>query len=54
VIGHRLASLRGTDRILVIDKGRLIEQGAPAELMRAGSRYSELFASQLGAEKLSA
>jgi ATP-binding cassette, subfamily B, bacterial len=52
VIGHRLASLRGTDRILVIDQGRLVEEGSASSLIRSGSRYSELFASQLMPEKL--
>jgi ABC-type multidrug transport system fused ATPase/permease subunit len=51
IIGHRLASLRGADRVIVIDGGRLIEQGAPEALMHAGSRYRELFASQLETER---
>jgi ATP-binding cassette subfamily B protein len=42
VIAHRLATIRDADRILVLDKGRLIDQGSHDELVRKGGRYAEL------------
>jgi ATP-binding cassette, subfamily B, bacterial len=51
IIGHRLASLRGADRVLVIDKGQFVEEGSPQSLMSGASRYGALFASQLSKEK---
>ncbi|HXR98360.1 MAG TPA: ABC transporter ATP-binding protein [Terriglobales bacterium] len=40
VISHRLASLLATDRILVMDGGRLVEHGAPAVLDATGGYYA--------------
>jgi ATP-binding cassette subfamily B protein len=34
IVAHRLGTLRHADRILVLDQGRLVEQGAPDELLR--------------------
>jgi ATP-binding cassette subfamily B protein len=42
VIAHRLATIRDADRILVLEKGRLIDQGTHAELIARGGRYAEL------------
>ena len=42
VIAHRLSTLRGADRLLVFDQGRLVEQGSPAELLEQGGLYSTL------------
>ena len=36
VIAHRLATIRDADRILVLDKGRLIDQGTHDELVKQG------------------
>ena len=47
LIGHRLSSLRCADRIVVVEGGRVVENGTPEALLRAGSRYHELFAAQL-------
>lgn len=46
VIAHRLSTIHGADTILVMDHGRLIEQGTHRELMRAGGFYHELYTSQ--------
>jgi ATP-binding cassette subfamily B protein len=42
IIAHRLSTVRHADRILVIDRGRVVEQGTHAELMAMGGHYSRL------------
>lgn len=41
-IAHRLSTLRNADRILVFDRGRLIEEGSHAELLDADGTYARL------------
>ncbi len=50
VIAHRLATIRDADRILVLEKGRLIDQGTHAELTSRGGRYAELAKLQFRAD----
>ena len=42
VIAHRLSTIAHADRILVMEKGRIVEQGRHEELMQANSRYREM------------
>ena len=42
VIAHRLATVQEADRILVLDGGRIIEQGSHRQLMASGGRYRDL------------
>ena len=42
MISHRIATVRDADRILVLEGGRIVEQGRHAELITAGGLYSEL------------
>ena len=46
VIAHRLATIRGADRILVLDQGGAAEQGTHRELLAAGGVYAQLYAAQ--------
>jgi ATP-binding cassette subfamily B protein len=43
VIAHRLSTVRAMDRILVFDRGAVVEEGTHATLMRQGGIYRELF-----------
>ena len=46
VIAHRLSTIRAADLILVIEKGRIIEQGTHHDLIRDGGRYHDLYTEQ--------
>jgi len=46
VIAHRLSTIRNADTIVVMDAGRIVEQGDHAELIARQGRYAELYESQ--------
>ncbi len=46
VIAHRLSTIRGADVILVMERGRIVEQGSHDELLAAGGSYAALYRSQ--------
>lgn len=47
-IAHRLSTLRGMDRIVVLDKGKIIESGSHSALLRRGGEYARLWKMQSG------
>ena len=49
VIAHRLSTIEHADRVLVLEGGRLVEQGSHAELVAAGGLYARLHAMQFRA-----
>jgi ATP-binding cassette subfamily B protein len=51
VIAHRLSTIRRASRILVIEGGRISEQGTHAELIRAGGHYYNLYTRQFRRER---
>ena len=46
MIAHRLSTVRTADQLLVVDDGRVVEQGSHDELVRAGGLYAEMVAAQ--------
>lgn len=51
VIAHRLRTVAGADNIVVLDGGRVVEQGTHAKLMAANGVYARLFALQQGSAR---
>lgn len=49
VIAHRLSTIVDADQILVVEGGRVTQQGTHAELIAAEGRYGQLYATQFGA-----
>jgi ATP-binding cassette, subfamily B, multidrug efflux pump len=49
VIAHRLSTVRDADLILVMESGRIVEQGSHAELVAAGGAYQRLYDAQFTA-----
>ncbi|MFR2149934.1 MAG: ATP-binding cassette domain-containing protein [Christensenellales bacterium] len=51
VIAHRLSTIRQADVILVIDHGKIVEQGTHERLLKAGGAYAALYHTQLSRQE---
>jgi ATP-binding cassette, subfamily B, multidrug efflux pump len=54
LISHRVSTVRGADRILVLSGGRIVEEGSHADLVQAGGYYADLSQKQALEEELEA
>ena len=43
VIAHRLSTVRAADKIIVMDQGRVVDEGTHAELLARGGIYADLY-----------
>ncbi|RLE32799.1 multidrug ABC transporter ATP-binding protein, partial [Candidatus Acetothermia bacterium] len=51
VIAHRLSTIRNADKVVVIEEGRIVEQGTHDELLERGGAYHRLYMSQFRGER---
>ncbi|MEP6849493.1 MAG: ABC transporter ATP-binding protein, partial [Acidobacteriota bacterium] len=51
VIAHRLSTIRRADKIVVMEKGRIVETGTHAELLEHGGTYRRLYELQFADEE---
>jgi len=51
IVAHRLSTIRGADRIAVVDDGSIVELGSHDELIEAGGRYAALYGSWTAPEQ---
>ena len=47
VIAHRISTIKNADKILVLDQGKIIEQGTHSQLLQEGGAYTEMYQNQL-------
>ena len=52
LISHRVSTVRQADRIVVLERGAIVEQGTHAELLDAGGYYADLSRKQMLEEEL--
>ena len=46
IVSHRLSAVRKADRIIVMDQGRIVEDGVHDELMRLSGKYAQIHKNQ--------
>ena len=51
IIAHRVSTIKHADRILVLDEGRVIEQGTHQQLVDSEGTYADLYRQQLAEDR---
>ena len=51
IVAHRLSTIRHADQIIVLDGGKIIEQGTHDELIKLGGKYYQMYLSQSNVTK---
>ena len=54
LISHRITTLSAADKILVLDQGRIVEEGTHEELKQAGGIYQKIYEAQSGSQEVTA
>ncbi|MFE0012845.1 multidrug ABC transporter permease, partial [Streptomyces erythrochromogenes] len=54
VVAHRLTTAARADRVVVMDRGRVVEDGSHAELLARGGRYADLWRTFVGEDERAA
>ena len=54
LISHRITTLSAADKILVLDRGRIVEEGTHEELKQAGGIYQKIYEAQSGSQEVTA
>ena len=52
LISHRITTLSSADKIIVLDRGRVAEEGTHEQLKRAGGIYQKIYEAQSGAKEV--
>jgi ATP-binding cassette subfamily B protein len=53
IVSHRVSSAKNADKIIIIDGGKIIQQGSHNQLINEKGYYSELYSKQLSEKELS-
>ena len=54
LISHRITTLSAADKILVLDRGRIVEEGTHDQLKQAGGIYQKIYEAQSGCQEVTA
>jgi len=52
LISHRITTLSAADRIIVLDRGSIVEEGSHSQLIQAGGIYQKIYEAQSGSKEV--